>query len=118
MEFTRENKIEAIADLNRIFAVHLNIDDIPPDESREGILKLIQKIDEDIFSILASFNNDWLAWDYVRSDTELRIKVEDVWKMEVERHQAAFEVSKKSVVDLARDRNIDLEPVMLRIKWL
>ena len=118
MEFTRENKIEAIADLNRIFAVHLNIDDIPPDESREGILKLIQQTDEDIFSILASFNNDWLAWDYVRSDTELRIKVEDVWKMEVERHQAAVEVSTNSVVDLARARNIVLEPVMLRIKWL
>ncbi|NQT77932.1 MAG: hypothetical protein HQ565_09480 [Bacteroidetes bacterium] len=118
MEFTRENKIEALADLNRIFAVHLNIDDILPDEKREGILKLIQQTDEEIFSILASFNNDWLAWDYVKSDTELRIKVEDVWKMEVERHHAAFEISKKAVVDLARDRNIDLEPVMLRIKWL
>jgi hypothetical protein len=118
MEFSRENKLEAIADLNRAFAEHLNIEDIPLKETRSAILKRIQARDDECFSVLASFNNAWLAWDYVRSDKELRIKVEDVWTMEVERHKAAFEESKDVVMKLAKAKKIDLEPLMLRLKWL
>ena len=118
MEFSRDNKLETIADLNRTFAEHLKIEEIPADESREGILKMIQRTDESCFSILAAFNNAWLAWDYVRTDKELKIKVEDVWKMEMDRHKDAFELCKKDVLELARDRDIDLEPLMLRINWL
>ena len=118
MEFSRDNKLEAIADLNRVFAEYLNIEDIPLHESRQEILKRIQRADDECFSILASFNNAWLAWDYIRSDKELKIKVEDVWKMEMGRHKDVFEEAKKEVVKLAADRKVDLEPLMLRINWL
>lgn len=118
MEFSRDNKLETIADLNRVFAEQLNIEDIPLQESREEILKRIQRADEDCFSILASFNNAWLAWDYVRSDKELKIKVEDVWKMEMERHKLVFEEAKTEVIKLAAEREVELEPLMLRINWL
>jgi hypothetical protein len=118
MELSRDNKLETITDLNRTFAEHLKIEDIPADESREGILKMIQRTDEDCFSTLAAFNNAWLAWDYVRTDKELKIKVEDVWKMEMDRHKEAFEVTKDEVLKLAKVKEIDLEPLMLRINWL
>ena len=118
MEFSRDNKLETIADLNRTFAEHLKIEEIPSDESREGILKMIQRTDESCFSILAAFNNAWLAWDYVRTDKELKIKVEDVWKMEMDRHKEAFEESKGEVLKLAKEWEVDLEPLMLRINWL
>jgi hypothetical protein len=118
MEFSRENKLESIADLNRAFAEHLNIEDIPLLESRQEILKRIQRVDDECFSILASFNNAWLAWDYVRGDKELKIKVEDVWKMEMERHKIVFEEAKGEVLKFAADRKVDLEPLMLRINWL
>lgn len=118
MEFTRENKLEAIADLNRLFAEHAEISDIPASENRQGILKRIQQVNEESFSVLASFNNAWLAYDYVRSDKELRMKVEDVWKMECDRHKEAFEETKLVVFDLAKKKKLDLEPLMLRIKWL
>lgn len=118
MEFSRDNKLETIADLNRAFAEHLKIEDIPNDESREGILKMIQRTDEGIFSILAAFNNAWLAWDYVRTDKELKIKVEDVWKMEMDRHKMAFDETKEEVLKLATEKEVDLEPLMLRINWL
>ena len=118
MEFSREDKLEAIADLNRVFAEHLEIADIPPDESREEILKRIQRADDEYFSILASFNNAWLAWDYIRTDKELKIKVEDVWKMEMDRHKAIFEEAKTEVLKLASTNKVDLEPLMLRINWL
>ena len=118
MEFSRDNKLETMADLNRVFAEHLEIMDIPPEESREDILKRIQRADDEYFSKLASFNNAWLAWDYVRSDKELKIKVEDVWKMEMERHKAVFEEAKQAVLRLAEDRDVDLESLMLRINWL
>ena len=118
MELSRDNKLETIADLNRTFAEPLNIEDIPLNESREGILKMIQRTDEDCFSTLAAFNNAWLAWDYVRSDKELKIKVADVWKMEMDRHKEAFDATKEEVLKLARKRDIDLEPLMLRINWL
>ena len=118
MELSRENKLEAITDLNRVFAEHLEIADIPPDESREEILKRIQRADDEYFSILASFNNAWLAWDYIRTDKELKIKVEDVWKMEMDRHKAIFEEAKTEVLKLASANTVDLEPLMLRINWL
>ena len=118
MEFSRDNKLEAIADLNRVFAEHLNIEDIPIHESREEILKRIQRADDECFSILASFNNAWLAWDYIRGDKELKIKVEDVWKMEMDRHKEIFELAKKEVIRLASEKKVDLEPLMLRINWL
>lgn len=118
MNFSREDKMEAIADLNRAFAEKLGISNIPPGESRQDILKRIQQKDAEGFSILASFNNAWLAFDHVRSDKELKIKVEDVWKLEVDRHRQAFEESKEEMIKLAGERKIDLEPVMLRIKWL
>ncbi len=118
MELSRENKLEAIADLNRLFAEHLGITDIALGENRQDILKMIQQSDDECFSILASFNNAWLAWDYVRSDKELKIKVEDVWKMEVERHKAAYEETKTTLIDFAAEKNINLEPLMLRINWL
>jgi hypothetical protein len=118
MELSRDNKLETIADLNRVFAEQLGIEDIAPKESRQEILKMIQRTDEDCFSILAAFNNAWLAWDYVRSDKELKIKVEDVWKLEMERHKEAFMKSKEAVLELAETKKIDLEPLMLRINWL
>ncbi len=118
MEFSRDNKLETIADLNRLFAEHLNIEDIPLDESRSDILKHVQRVDEECFSVLASFNNSWLAWDYIRHDKELRIKVEDVWKMEMDRHKASFELTKVEVIKMADERKVDLEPLMLRINWL
>jgi hypothetical protein len=118
MELSRDNKLETITDLNRTFAEHLGIEDIPADESREGILKMIQRTDDDCFSTLAAFNNAWLAWDYVRTDKELKIKVEDVWKMEMDRHKDAFEITKVEVFKLAKEKKIDLEPLMLRINWL
>lgn len=118
MQFSREDKLEAIADLNRIFAEGLDITDIPPGERREDILKRIQQVDEDCFSILASFNNSWLALDYIRRDKELMVKVEDVWKMEVDRHKDAFEETKTEMLRMAETRKLDLEPVMLRINWL
>jgi hypothetical protein len=118
MEFSRDNKLEAIADLNRAFAEQLDIEDIPPGESRESILKMIQRADEDCFSILAAFNNAWLAWDHVRTDKELKMKVADVWQMEMDRHKDAFEEAKQEMLKLAEDRSVDLEPMMLRINWL
>lgn len=118
MEFGRENKIEAIADLNRAFAEKLEIKDISLGESREDILKRIQRSDEQCFSILAAFNNAWLAYDYVRSDKELKIKVEDVWKMEVDRHREAFDECKDTMLELANTMEVDLEPLALRLKWL
>ncbi len=118
MEFTREHKLEAIADVNRAFAEHLGIDDIPAGESRENILKRIQQTDEECFSVLASFNNAWLALDYIRSDKELKVKVEDVWKMEIDRHRESFDHTRKNMIDLAGKYKIDLEPLMLRINWL
>jgi len=118
MEFSRDNKLESIADLNRVFAEHLGIEDIPLNESRQEILKRIQRADEECFSTLAFFNNAWLAWDYVRSDKELKIKVEDVWKMEMERHKVVFDEAKGEVIKLADTRKVDLEPLMLRINWL
>lgn len=118
MNFSRDDKMEAIADLNRAFAEKLGVSDIPPGESRSDILKRIQQLDDEGFSVLASFNNAWLAFDHVRSDKELKIKVEDVWKLEVERHRQAFEESKENMLKLAGERDIDLEPVLLRIKWL
>ena len=118
MEFSRENKLEAIADLNRVFAEHLGIDDIPLNESRQGILKRIQQADDECFSVLASFNNAWLALDYIRSDNELRVKVEDVWKMEVARHRESFGEPREAMIALAEKYKIDLEPLMLRINWL
>ncbi|MEN8225466.1 MAG: hypothetical protein ABFS05_08920 [Bacteroidota bacterium] len=118
LEFSRENKIETMADLNRAFAEHLEITDIPLDESRSDILKRIQRVDEECFSILASFNNSWLAYEYVRSDKELKVKVEDVWKMEVERHREAFDDCTASMLELAKSRKVDLESFSLRLKWL
>jgi hypothetical protein len=118
MQLSREDKLETITDLNRAFAEHLDIDDIPRTESRQGILKRIQRTDEECFSILASFNNAWLAWDHVRGDKELRIKVEDVWKMEMDRHQEMFEKAKVRMLEHASRRELDLEPLMLRINWL
>ena len=118
MEFGRENKIEAIADLNRAFAEKLDISEIPHGVSREGILKLIQQNNEECFSVLAAFNNAWLAYDYVRGDKELKMKVEEVWKMEVERHKEAFEETKVSMFELASEMKVDLEPLELRIKYL
>lgn len=117
MEFSRENKIEAIADVNRAFAEQYS-EDIPLSESRQTILKRLQRTDDESFRILASFNNAWLAYDYIRSDKELRIKVEDVWRMEVERHKESFEVTKQEMFELAKKKKINLEPLMLRIKWL
>ena len=118
MELSRDNKLETITDLNRTFAEHLNIEDIPANESREGILKMIQRTDEDCFSTLAAFNNAWLAWDHVRTDKELKMKVPDVWEMEMGRHKEAFMATKDEVLKLANDSEIDLEPLMLRINWL
>lgn len=117
MEFSRENKLEAIADVNRAFAEQYS-KDIPLLEPREKILKRLQQADDECFSILASFNNAWLAYDFIRSDKELRIKVEDVWRMEVDRHKETFEATKQEMFDLAKKKKIDLEPLMLRIKWL
>lgn len=118
MEFARENKIEAIADLNRAFAEKLDINEIPGGESREDILKRIQQTNEECFSVLAAFNNAWLAYDYVRGDKELKIKVEDVWKMEVERHRESFDKSREHMIELAQKMEVDLEPLELRLKWL
>jgi len=118
MEFSKENKQETMTDLNRAFAEHLEIKDISLDESRSDILKRIQRVNEECFSVLASFNNSWLAYEYVRSDKELKIKVEDVWKMEVERHREAFEETKTSMVELANNMEVNLEPLELRLKWL
>ncbi|MCK4569304.1 MAG: hypothetical protein KAT76_03385 [Bacteroidales bacterium] len=118
MEFSRDNKLETIADLNRVFAEYLTTADIPLQESREEILKRVQRADDECFSILASFNNAWLAWDYIRGDKELKMKVEDVWKMEMERHKVIFEEAKTEVIRLATEKSIDLEPLMLRINWL
>jgi predicted P-loop ATPase/GTPase len=118
MEFSRENKLETMADLNRAFADNLEIMDIPPDAGRQGILKHIQQTDDECFSILAAFNNAWLAYDHIRSDTELKIKVEDVWKMEVDRHREAFDECKNTMTELAKAKKVDLEPLLLRIKWL
>jgi len=118
MELSRDNKLETIADLNRVFAEQLGIDGIEPSESRQEILKIIQRTDEECFSVLAAFNNAWLAWDFVRSDKELKMKVEDVWKLEMERHKAAFLETKESVLKLAAEKEVDLEPLMLRINWL
>lgn len=118
MELSRDNKLETIADLNRAFAEKLGIDEIAPSESRQEILKMIQRTDEECFSILAAFNNAWLAWDYVRGDKELKMKVEDVWKLEMERHKSAFLETKEAVLKLAEGKEVDLEPLMLRINWL
>lgn len=118
MEFGRENKIEAIAELNRAFAEKLDIPEIPHGESREGILKIIQQNNEQCFSVLAAFNNAWLAYDYVRSDKELKMKVEEVWKMEVERHKEAFDETMNTMVDLAEEMKVDLQPLELRLKYL
>ena len=118
MEFSRENKVETMADLNRAFAENLEITDLPPGADRQGILKRIQQTDDECFSILAAFNNAWLAYDYVRSDLELKVKVEDVWKMEVDRHREAYDECKDAMIELANTKKVDLEPLQLRIKWL
>ena len=118
MEFSSENKQETMCDLNRAFADHLEIIDIPMDESRSDILKRIQRVDEECFSVLAAFNNAWLAYEYVRGDKELKIKVEDVWRMEVDRHREAFEETKSVMVDMAKTREVKLEALELRLKWL
>lgn len=118
MELARENKLEAIADLNRAFAEKLNIEDIPAEEPRENILKMIQQTDEHCFSVLAAFNNAWLAYDYVRGDKELRHKVEDVWKMEVDRHREALDDCMDRMYTLAEEMDVNLEPLKLRLKWL
>jgi len=118
MEFSRENKLETMTDLNRAFAEQLGIDDIPLDEGRSDILKRIQRVDEECFSSLAAFNNSWLAYEYVRSDKELKIKVEDVWKMEVDRHRMAMEESMTDMYEMAKKKEVDLEPLQLRLKWL
>jgi hypothetical protein len=68
--------------------------------------------------VLAAFNNAWLAYDYVRSDKELKMKVEEVWKMEVERHKEAFDETMNTMVDLAEEMKVDLQPLELRLKYL
>jgi hypothetical protein len=118
MEFSRESKLEAITELNRTFAENIGIKELLDESSRQEILKMIQQADEKCFRVLAAFNNAWLALDYVRGDKELRMKVEEVWKMEVERHRSAFETCMEDVVRLAAERRIDLEPLMLRMNWL
>lgn len=118
MEISRDNKLETIADLNRSFAEKLEIEGLDPSMSREEILKMIQRHDEECFSVLASFNNAWLAWDYVRGDKELKIKVEDVWKLEMERHKEAFMATKEVMLKLASEKEVNLEPLMLQINWL
>ena len=118
MDITREQKLDTLADINRAFAEQLNITDIPLDDNRSDILKRIQISDEECFSVLAAFNNAWLAYDYIRGDKELKIKVEDVWKMEVSRHKETFDEHKEIMLELAKTKKIDLEPMALRIKWL
>ena len=118
MEFSRENKLEAITELNRAFAESLGISELGADSSRQDILKMIQQADEKCFRVLAAFNNAWLALDYIRGDKELRMKVEDVWKMEVERHRSAFDACMEDVMHLAAERKIDLEHLVLRMNWL
>ncbi len=118
MEFSREDKLDTLADVNRAFAEDLDVTDITAEDNRSDILKRIQQLDEECFSVLAAFNNAWLAYDYVRGDKELKIKVEDVWKMEVGRHKEAFDECKDTMIEMANTREIDLEPMMLRIKWL
>lgn len=118
MEISRDNKLETIADLNKTFAEKLGIEGLDTSMSREDILKMIQRNDEECFSVLAAFNNAWLAWDYVRGDKELKIKVEDVWKLEMERHKEAFMESKEAMLKLAAEKEVDLEPLMLQINWL
>lgn len=118
MEFSREDKLDTLADVNRAFAEDLDVTDITAEDNRSDILKRIQRLDEECFSVLAAYNNAWLAYDYVRGDIELKIKVEDVWKMEVERHREAYDECKDTMIEMANTREIDLEPMMLRIKWL
>lgn len=118
LEFSRENKEETMADLNRVFAEHIGLNDIPPKESRADILKHIQQLDEECFSVLAEFNNAWLAYEYVRSDKELRIKVEDVWKMEVDRHRMVLDETMGNMMEMAKNREVNLESLELRLKWL
>jgi|GEM_PF-3563797 len=118
MEFSRENKLETMTDLNKAFAEHLGIDNLPKDEGRADILKRIQQVDEECFSTLAVFNNSWLAYEHIRGDKELKIKVEEVWKMEVDRHRIAFDECMENMMEMAKNRECDLEPLKLRLKWL
>ena len=118
MELSREDKIETMADLNRTFAEKLGISDMEDDDSREDILKRIQQHDEECFSTLAALNNAWLAFDYVKSDIELKVKVEDVWKLEVSRHREDFEDAMKNLRKLADTRQVDLTHLDLRLKYL
>ncbi len=118
MEFSREDKIETMAELNRAFAEKIGIADMEDDDTREDILKRIQQRDEECFSTLAALNNAWLAYDYVRSDLELKVKVEDVWKLEVSRHREEFEYAVKGMRKLADSREVDLSQLDLRLKYL
>ena len=118
MELSREDKIETMADLNRAFAEKIGIPDLEDDDSREDILKRIQQHDEECFSTLAALNNAWLAFDYVRGDKELKVKVEDVWKLEVSRHREDFDDALANMRKLAETREVDLAHLDLRLKWL
>jgi len=52
-------------------------------ENRDKLLQTLDQENEELASTLKNLLNSWISYDYLRSDKELRMKMKDVWDVQV-----------------------------------